>query len=455
MPLQFYNTLGRKKEPFVPVEKGKIGIYSCGPTVYNYVHIGNLRAYVFVDLLKRYLAFKGFALHHIMNITDVDDKTIRESQKVGKTLKEFTEYYTAAFLEDITALNIKLPDIIPRATEAIPEMVALIKQMHEKGAAYERNGTWYCRISAVDAYGKLACLHGAELKQNADGRMQDADEYEKDDVRDFALWKAWDKEDGTVFWETELGKGRPGWHIECSAMSMCHLGETYDIHGGGQDLVFPHHENEIAQSEGATGKPYVKYWLHNGFVNINNEKMSKSLGNFFTIRDLLQKYNPEVLRFYILSSQHYRSPINFSDDQLEESAKRLDRLYQPIWSNLDKGQEIELSKDYQLEFEKYMDDDFNAAGAIGILFQLANETNKLGSSIGAILLKKLGGILGLLQQESATEETPTEIIDLLELRATAKKSKNWEEADRIRDLIIAKGFEIKDTPQGSAVKKIG
>jgi len=312
MTVHVYNTLTRQKEEFKPLKGKQVGFYSCGPTVYNVIHIGNLKSFLAEDVLKRYLTYKGFKVKHVRNITDVDDKTIRDSQKEGVSLKEFTDRYTKAFFEDLETVRILPADVYPKATEHIKQMVALVKKLLDKGIAYKgEDGSIYYDITKFPEYGKLAHIDFKTLKTGARVKQ---DEYEKGQAQDFALWKAWDKEDGKVFWETEIGKGRPGWHIECSAMSMAYLGDSFDIHGGGEDLIFPHHENEIAQSEGATGKKFAKYWVHNAFLQVNGEKMSKSLGNFYTLRDL-KGYNPIAVR-YLMISGNYRRTLIFRNSRL-------------------------------------------------------------------------------------------------------------------------------------------
>src|SRR4030042_1328594 len=313
--LNLFNTLSRRKESFVPVEECRVGLYTCGPTVYNYAHIGNFRAFLCEDLLKRWLEHCGFKVTHVMNITDVDDKTIKGSQKQGIPLQQYTAHYTEAFFDDIKALNIELADFYPRATEQIPEMTALIKKLLEKGYAYRgEDGSVYFAINKFPDYGKLSHINIRELKVGARVRQ---DEYAKEEAQDFALWKAWSVEDGDVFWETEIGKGRPGWHVECSAMSMRYLGETFDVHCGGVDNIFPHHENEIAQSESATGKPFANYWLHNEHLLVEGKRMAKRFGNYYTLRDLLGKgYAPDAIRFLLLST-HYRQQFNFTFEGLE------------------------------------------------------------------------------------------------------------------------------------------
>ncbi|MCB9358371.1 cysteine--tRNA ligase [Candidatus Woesearchaeota archaeon] len=462
MTLKFFNTLGREKKEFSPIDKsGKnVSMYSCGPTVYNYVHIGNLRAYIFVDLLKRYLKFKGYNVKHVMNLTDVDDKTIRDSQKEEKSLKEFTEFYSRAFMEDIKALNILLPDVMPKATDHIKEMVELIERMKAQGKTYEKNGTTYCKITEVDGYGELACLDCQQLKANADGRLNDADEYEKDDARDFALWKAYEEKDGDVFWETSLGKGRPGWHIECSAMSTKHLGEQFDIHTGGVDLIFPHHTNEIAQTESATGKKWVNYWLHNAHLIVNGEKMSKSLGNFYTLRDLTTKgYDPRSIRFELLKT-HYRVQLDFREDELKQIPDTLNKFDEVI-SKLNSAKSGETNidcKKFLLEFEEEMDDDLNISGGLAVVFDMIKEINKSIDSDGIKnkeevidALKKLDSVLGIMSFDA--EEIPEEIVSLADRRLAAKKERDWAAADKLRDEIKSKGYEILDDKEGYRLKK--
>ncbi|MEK6857161.1 MAG: cysteine--tRNA ligase, partial [Nanoarchaeota archaeon] len=325
MALKLYNTLKRKMQVFKPSED-IVKIYTCGPTVYNYPHLGNYRAYLAADILKKYLKYKGYKVKHVTNITDVDDKTIRDSQKEGVSLKEFTDKYTKAFFEDLDTLRIEKADVYPRATETIPEMIKITKKLMQKKLAYKgEDGSIYYKVSKFKKYGKLANIDITKLQSGASGRVK-ADEYTKENVQDFALWKAWDSGDGDVFWETELGKGRPGWHIECSAMSMKFLGEQFDIHTGGVDLIFPHHQNEIAQSEGITKKQFVKYWVHNEWVLVNGEKMSKSKGNFYTLRDILSKgYNSLAVRYSLIST-HYRQQLNFTLEGLDASKNSLQRL---------------------------------------------------------------------------------------------------------------------------------
>ncbi len=460
MTLKLFNTLTRKKEVFKPIVKGKVDMYSCGPTVYNYAHIGNFRNYVFVDILKRYLKFKGYKLKSVMNITDIDDKTIKGSQKEGKTLKQFTEFYTKEFFKDLETLNIEKADIIPKATETIDDMVKLIKKLIDKKIAYKsEDGSTYYDISKFKDYGKLAHVKIKELKA---GARVSQDEYEKASASDFALWKAYSKEDGDVFWDTEIGKGRPGWHIECSAMSMKNLGETFDIHTGGVDLVFPHHENEIAQSEGATGKKFVDYWSHNEHLVVDGKKMSKSLGNFFTLRDLLDKsYDPKAIR-YLLLSTHYRTKLNFTFDGLNSSKNAVDKLNNFIFklrgmnSEEDIGNIDELIKEAKAAFELKMDDDLNISEGLAVIFDFMNDINKLNLSkkdAGKVieLMKEINEVLGVISFEE--ENVPPDVMKLVSDREEARKKKDFTKSDKIRDEIKKKGYIIEDSKEGARVRR--
>jgi len=464
--LKLYNTLSRKIEVFKPIKEKEISIYSCGPTTYSYVHIGNLKAVLTFDLLKRYLKYKGYKVKHVMNITDVDDKTIRESQKEGKNLKEFTEFYNKAFIEDIKKLNVDMPDFMPKATEEIDEMVKLIKILLKKKIAYKtENGDIYFSISKFKEYGKLANLNLKQLKKNADGRLNAADEYEKEDARDFALWKAYDKKDGDVFWDTELGKGRPGWHIECSAMSAKYLGQPFDIHMGGVDLIFPHHTNEIAQSEAAYEKKFCNYWVHNAHVIVNGQKMSKSLGNFFTLRDLLKKgYTPSAIRYELIST-NYRQQMDFKENNLEDVEGILNK-FKELFVKLDNVNSEKKNKKIVLiiekaekDFEDSMDDDLNISAALAAVFGFVKESNKIINEIGkedALKIKKtllkFDSVLGVMNYQK--DEMPKEIVALAEKRLKEKKEKNWAEADKLREEINKKGFIIDDTKEGYLLKKI-
>ncbi|HDN05681.1 MAG TPA: cysteine--tRNA ligase, partial [Candidatus Bathyarchaeota archaeon] len=441
---------------------GKVKMYTCGPTVYDFAHIGNFRAFVFEDLLRRWLEYCGYKVIHVMNITDVDDKTITAARKKGISLREYTEHYTRAFFEDITALNIEKAHYYPRATEHIPEMVALIKKLLEKGYAYRgEDGSIYYAISKFKDYGKLSKIRVKELKPGARVKV---DEYGKEEAHDFALWKAWDEEDGDVFWETELGKGRPGWHIECSAMSMKYLGETFDIHCGGVDNIFPHHENEIAQSEAATGKQFVRYWLHNEYLLVEGRKMSKRFGNYYTLRDLLAKgYDPKAIR-YLLMSTHYRQQLNFTFEGLEAAKNAVDRLTNFMYRLLDAdgegcGEKIgSLMESVQKRFEEAMCDDLNIAVALAAIFNFVREVNKLmddkklsrgeAEQVYELMMRfdKVLGVIGEVKKEE--EKLPKEAEELIRKREEARKVRDWETADRIRERLKAMGVIVEDTPQG-------
>jgi cysteinyl-tRNA synthetase len=457
----FFNTLTRKKEKFVPLEEGKVKIYTCGPTVYDYAHIGNFRTFVFQDLLRRWLEYRGFKVIQVMNITDVDDKTIRGARKRNIPLREYTDYYMKAFFEDIEALNLEKAEYYPRATEHIPEMVELIKRLMEKGYAYRgEDGSIYYDISKFKDYGKLSKLKIEELKPGARVKV---DEYGKEEARDFALWKAWDEEDGDVFWETEIGKGRPGWHIECSTMAMKYLGETIDIHSGGVDLIFPHHENEIAQSEAATGKPFARYWLHSEHLLVEGRRMAKRYGNFYTLRDLIKMgYDPKAIR-YLLMSTHYRQQLNFTFEGLEAAKGAVDRLTTFVRRLLEAdgagcGEEIKrLMADVQKRFESAMDDDLNISVALAALFDFVRDVNKLMDENKLSrkeaeevygLMMKFDKVLGVIGEVKAEEKLPPEAEELIRRREEARKAKDWATADRIREQLRAMGIILEDTPQG-------
>jgi cysteinyl-tRNA synthetase len=372
MALSLYNSLTQVKENFIPIDtEGHVGLYTCGPTVYNFPHIGNYRAYLFADILKRTLLYSGYKVNHVMNITDIDDKTIRDSQKEGKSLKEFTEFYTNEFYKDRDALNIVPADIYPKATDYIQEMVDIIEKLIEKGFAYKsEDGSVYFDIKKDNEYGKLAHLDMESLKSNASGRIKN-DEYEKDNVQDFALWKAWDAADGDVFWETSLGKGRPGWHIECSAMSIKNLGEYFDIHTGGRDNMFPHHENEIAQSECSTGHKFVNIWMHNEWLLVDGKKMAKSANNFYTLRDVIEKgYDPLVFRYLNLLN-HYKTPLNFTWESLDAAQAALNKLQKSV-KNL--GEEMGIiDEKYEKEFAEAINNDLGIPKALGIAWTMMKD----------------------------------------------------------------------------------
>ena len=460
-PIMIFNTLTRKKEPFHPIVEGTVKLYTCGPTVYDYAHIGNFRAFIFEDLFKRWLMYRGYKVTHIMNLTDIDDKTIRGSQKQGIPLRKFTEFYVKAFFEDIKALNILPADVYPKATDHIPEMIELIKTLMAKGVAYSgEDGSIYFSVAKFPDYGKLSHLKVCELKA---GARVCQDEYAKEEAQDFALWKAWTPEDGDVFWETELGKGRPGWHIECSAMSTKYLGETFDIHCGGVDNMFPHHENEIAQSEAASGKPFVNYWMHNEHLQVEGKKMSKRFGNFYTLRDLLAKgYDPIAIR-YLLMSTHYRQQFNFTFEGLESAKAAVERLrnfmrrLHEVECTTATGKVKVLIDKLEACFSGSMDNDLNVAVALASLFDFVREMNALldanlvskqeAADVGGLMMR-LDTVLGVIGKVEVEEALPEDIDALVQKREAARKAKNWKEADEIRAQLKAMGIVLEDTAQG-------
>jgi cysteinyl-tRNA synthetase len=457
--LKIYNTLTRKKELFQPLEVGKVGMYVCGMTVYDYCHIGHARVMVVFDTVARYLRHSGYALTYVRNITDIDDKIIQRANENGEEFGKLTERFIEAMHEDERALAVLPPDLEPRATQSIPDIIAMVEALISKGLAYVgSNGDVFYSVDKFKNYGQLS---GKNLDDLQAGERVDVD-LAKRNPMDFVLWKM--AKANEPAWESPWGLGRPGWHIECSAMSTCCLGNHFDIHGGGMDLQFPHHENEIAQSEGATGEKFVNLWMHNGFVRINEEKMSKSLGNFFTVREVLQRYRPEIIRFFILSS-HYRSPLNYSDEQLNDAGAALTRLYMAL-----RGVKIladaAVEEAYKTRFEQAMDDDFNTPVALSVLFDLARELNKVKETDQAkaevlvITLKYLGGLLGILQDDpevflkgvSSTLSAETGVFDIeqqIQARIDAKKSKNWAMADQIRDELKQQGVILEDAPDGT------
>jgi cysteinyl-tRNA synthetase len=460
----------RKKEEFRPLENGKVKIYTCGPTVYNFAHLGNFRTYVFQDILRRWLEYRGYQVYQVMNITDVDDKTIRDSQIQGIPLEEFTEKYVKAFFEDIDKLNIKRATVYPRATAHIKEIVDLVKKLMEKKYAYKGDdGSVYFEISKFKDYGKLSKLKIDKLQA---GTRVKADDYTKEEARDFALWKAWDEKDGNVFWDTELGRGRPGWHIECSAMSMKYLGETFDIHSGGVDLIFPHHENEIAQSEAATGKKFVNYWVHCEHLLVEGKKMSKSLGNFYTLRDLLERgFSPKAIR-YVLLLAHYRRQLNFTFKELETAENTVKGLIDFVNrlndlskrdSIVENNEEIrQLVTETREKFEQAMDDDLNVNMALLSIFRLVRLVNKLilknkvsKENAREIyeLIMNFDKVLGIVGEVDLEEKLPSEIEDLILKREEARKRKDWKTADEIRRKLKEIGLELEDTPQGVRWKR--
>jgi len=463
-----YNTLTRKKEEFVPLQGNKVTIYTCGPTVYDFFHVGNARVFITFDMVRNYLKFRGYDVTFVQNFTDIDDKMIKRANEENITVKELGERFITEYFKDADALGIKRADVHPKATEHIEDIIELIKILIDKGYAYEVDGDVYYAARKFEEYGKLSYQKIDELEAGA--RIEPGEK--KRDPMDFALWKA--QKPGEPAWDSPWGKGRPGWHIECSVMAMKYLGETIDIHGGGPDLIFPHHENEIAQSEAATGKPFARYFMHVGYLNINNQKMSKSLGNFFTVRDILKKYDPEVLRFFMLSS-HYRSPINFSQDLMEQAKSSLERLYNALYSmehleNIVEDRELaeedkeylDKLKAYEQEFIDAMDDDFNTADAIASLFNIVRECNMKvdeKSSLKIVkatkeMLLNLGTVLGLFRHFKEKTLLDEEIEEKIREREIARKNKNYALADKIRDELKAQGIILEDTPSGVRWKRL-
>jgi cysteinyl-tRNA synthetase len=450
--LKIYNTLAREKQQFFPLEAGKVRMYVCGITVYDYCHIGHARFMVVFDIVRRWLRASGFDVTYVRNITDIDDKIIKRAHENGETVEALTARFIAAMDEDAAALGIEKPDHEPRATQYVQHMLSLIEKLEQRELAYRADsGDVNYAVRKFPGYGKLS---GKSLDELRAGERVDVTA-EKHDPLDFVLWKH--AKEGEPHWDSRWGKGRPGWHIECSAMSTALLGPRFDIHGGGQDLQFPHHENEIAQSEGALQTKFVNYWMHNGFVRVDDEKMSKSLGNFFTVREVLAKYDAEVVRFFIARAQ-YRSPLNYSDVHLDDAKNALTRLYTAL-----KGWDvapgpIDWSGPHAARFREAMDDDFNTAEAVAVLFDLANELNKSGARDDAQLLKSLAAILGLLSRESTAflHALPADVavdaaqIDtLIAARAAARKTRNFAEADRIRKALSDLGVVLEDTAQGT------
>ena len=466
--MQIYNSMTRKKETFKPIHEGQVGIYACGPTVYNYFHIGNARPFITFDVLRRQLEREGYKVTFVQNFTDIDDKMIRRANEEGITVKELADRFIAEYYKDAQALGIRPATVHPKATEHIPEIISLISRLIENGHAYATpSGDVYYRVSAFPGYGKLSGQSVEDRETGASERLNV--ETDKESPEDFALWKA--KKPGEPFWDSPWGEGRPGWHIECSAMSMKYLGETFDIHCGGKDLLFPHHENEIAQSEGATGKKYVNYWMHNGFINIDNQKMSKSLNNFFTVRDIAKEYDLEAVRLFMLSA-HYRSPINFSRDQIEAANASLNRLYNArnaLQFQMENGEDRPLNdaekafterlKGYEKRFDDAMDDDMNTADALGAVFELVKDANvsiaqgasREAASAAMKSLEAICDVLGILSRKE--EELPPEIAEFVRERAEARKEKNWAKSDELRDRIIRAGYILEDTKQGQKVRK--
>ena len=458
--MKVFNTITRKKEELIPLVPGEIKMYSCGPTVYNYFHIGNARPFIIFDILRRYLEYRGYKVTFVQNFTDVDDKIIKKAKEEKVSEKEVAEKFIKEYFKDAEALGIRKADYHPRVTENIPEIINLIKRIEENGLTYTINGNVYYDTTKFSDYGKLSKQNLEELEAGA--RVDVGDE--KKNPMDFVLWK--NQKPGEPAWDSPWGLGRPGWHIECSAMSMKYLGETMDIHSGGQDLIFPHHENEIAQSEGATGKPFAKYWMHNGFINVDNEKMSKSKNNFFTINDIRKEYDLEVVRLFMISS-HYRSPINFSNELLDSIKSSLERLYiaknnlKYLLSKAEEKERLENEVDIEESLLKHkdrfieaMEDDLNTADAVSAIFDLVRDinanindnTSKTTIQYAFDLYMELAGVLGLLSKEEKSLDE--EIEALIEERQKARKEKNWALADEIRDNLNGKGIILEDTPSG-------
>ena len=457
MEMKVFNSLTRRVEPLEPLADNTIRLYTCGPTVYNFAHIGNFRAYTFEDILRRVIQFNGMKVKQVMNLTDVDDKTIRGANAAGVALTDYTKTYKDAFFADLKVLNIQPAEVYPAATDHIPEMIALVEKLVEKGVAYKSDdGSVYFAVTKFPGYGKLAHI---DFDHQRTGARCAADEYDKENVGDFALWKAWEESDGPVGWDSPWGRGRPGWHIECSAMSMKYLGETFDLHTGGIDNLFPHHENEIAQAEAATGKEFVKTWMHCAHLRVNGEKMSKSLGNFFTLRDLLDKgWTGREIR-YVLVNAHYRQGLNFAFSALEDARKsleRIDRCVDALAARAKDEPAPAFAQEALDAFTAAVNDDLNTPKAFAALFELVRQTNASGTCSKAVLdvFQKMDTVLGVVFfGKAAKAEVPAEVQALLDARAAARAAKNWAESDRLRDAIAAAGWAVKDSKDGQTVTK--
>ncbi|MDX9755763.1 MAG: cysteine--tRNA ligase [bacterium] len=463
--IHFYNTETNRKDPFTSLEPGKVKMYTCGPTVYDYAHIGNYRAYLFEDILRRYLKYRGYQVTQVMNLTDVEDKIIRKSIAQSVSISEVTKPFIEAFFQDLDTLHVERAEYYPKATDHVDEMLAIIRKLRDAGYTYEKDGSVYFRISQFKNYGRLSGIKVEDVKI---GARIDSDEYEKDDARDFVLWKAY--KEGEHFWETEFGKGRPGWHIECSAMATKYLGNHFDIHTGGEDNIFPHHENEIAQSEAATGETFVNYWLHCRHLLVEGEKMSKSKGNFFTLRDLIgQGHHPMAIRYFIISN-HYRSPVNLTQDALKAAhsawTRIMDfhtRLQETITRQDTCGRLVALDEDLGFvvkKFEEHMDDDLDTPRALAALFDFIRDTNKLldeepvnAEQTQAVLdaLQRMDSVLGVIQEEETLLDA--EIETLIQERQEARKAKNFTRADAIRDTLAEQGIILEDTRDGVRWKR--
>ena len=470
--MQIFNTMTRQKEEFVPQKEGEYRIYVCGPTVYNYIHIGNARPMIVFDTLRRYLEYCGNKVYYVSNITDIDDKLIKKGQEEGTSMQEVARKFEAEYIRDSDGLNVKAPTVRPRATEHIGEIIHIVKDLVDSGHAYvARNGDVYFRVKSDPGYGKLSHLNLDDLESGNRELRSRMDDDLKEDPADFAVWKA--AKPGEPYWESPWGHGRPGWHIECSAMARKHLGKTIDLHAGGQDLIFPHHENEIAQSECANGCEFAHYWMHNGYINVDNKKMSKSLGNFFTVREVAEKYGYEPIKYMMLSA-HYRSPINYNLTIIEQCKSALERLYN-CRDNLDFSLQNALAQsedaaadeafkkqvDARVEqFIQAMDDDLNTPDALAAVFDLVKEINTLSAvsskdalQTAAAAFDEITGVLGLLYNRKK-DEVPAEVTELVEKRAAAKKAKDWATADAIRAQLTELGWAVKDTAQGPQLSKL-
>jgi len=465
MVLKLYNSLGREVQPFRPIKEGEVKMYTCGPTVWNYAHIGNFRTFVFEDLLRRHLEFKGYKVRQVMNITDVEDRIIRGIEQFKKTRLELTSFYERAFMEDLATLGVEPAEVYPRASENIGDMVNLVKVLLSKGYAYKaQDGSVYFDVSKFKTYGALS---GVKLGAGKKAGRVSADHYEeKKEAADFALWKAWDENDGDVFWETELGKGRPGWSIECSAMGLKYLGDSFDIHAGGMDLKFPHHENEIAQSEAATGKKFVNYWLHSEFLHVKGEEMHKSVGNVVYLRDLVKSgWELLTIRLFLISSR-YRDPIDLTDAALEQARAQRARLVDFVARLKAPGPPLgtkgsTLAKGFLSDFEEAMDDDLNTPRALAVLFTFvkkvnsmidANKLDEAAASEALAALERVNGVLGVL--EFGEESLPPNLSELIVRRDEARKRKDFAESDRLRKELLASGVVVEDTPGGTRWKRV-
>jgi len=466
MSLVFTNTMSGKKEPFEPLNPPKVGLYTCGPTVYDYAHIGNFRTYMFEDILRRYLVYRGYDVFQVMNLTDVEDKIIRAAKSKGISIHEYTEPYTEAFFEDLDTLRIQRAEVYPKATEHIAEMVDLVKRLRDRGYTYESDGSIYYRISNFARYGALSGITPDTVKV---GARIDQDEYEKEDARDFVLWKG--RKEDEHYWETELGQGRPGWHIECSAMSSKYLGETFDIHCGGEDNIFPHHENEIAQSEGASGKQFVRYWLHSRHLMVEGEKMSKSKGNFYTLRDLVAKgHHPLAIRYFLLSG-YYRVQLNLTEQGLHAAHRAWRRLMdfrRRLREIIEQGPEGSLSEPARdaaaraiKGFERHLDDDLDTPQALAVVFDFVRDSNRYLDGGSATqtdarhlldVLEKIDTVLGVLEEHETGIDA--EIEELIQKRQEARRQRDFATADAIRDQLAARGIMLEDTKDGVRWKRM-